>query len=90
MIRDLIWKTSKMGELILEEEVIPFQLEIWAIYFKCLWVVVWEVVEEDEVEEEGDFQEDILILEVKVRENSSLSDLAEGLIIKGQINNISN
>jgi hypothetical protein len=81
MIRDLIWKTFKMEELILELVVIHLLVEIWAIYFKCLWEEVWEgwVVEEDEEEEVEDFQEVISIQEVQVKENSSLSDLAEKL-----------
>ena len=81
MIRDLIWKTFKMEELILELVVIHLLVEIWAIYFKCLWEEVWEgwVVEEDEEEEVEDSQEVIFIQEVQVKENSSLSDLAEKL-----------
>ena len=81
MIRDLIWKTFKMEELILELVVIHLLVEIWAIYFKCLWEEVWEgwVVEEDEEEEVEDSQEVISIQEVQVKENSSLSDLAEKL-----------
>lgn len=83
MIRDLIWRTFKMEELILEEVDMPFLLEIWDIYFKCLWEEEWVewvewVVEEEEVEVE-DFQVGIFILEVQVKENSSLSDLAEKL-----------
>ena len=81
MIRDLIWKTYKMEELILELVVIHLLVEIWAIYFKCLWEEVWEewVVEEDEEEEVEDSREVISIQEVQVKENSSLSDLAEKL-----------
>ena len=71
-----------MEELILEEVDIPFLLEIWDIYFKCLWEeeewVEW-AVEEEEEEEVEDFQEGIFILEVQVKENNSLSDLAEKL-----------
>ena len=78
MIRDLIWKTFKMEELILELVVIHLLVEIWAIYFKCLWEEGW-VVEEDEEEEVEDSQEVISIQEVQVKENSSLSDLAEKL-----------
>lgn len=78
MIRDLIWKTFKMEELISAEVDIPLLLEIWDIYFKCLWEEEWVewVVEEEEAE---DFQVGIFILEVQVKENSSLSDLAEKL-----------
>jgi hypothetical protein len=81
MTRDLIWKTFKMEELILELVVIHLLLEIWAIYFRCLWEEVWVVwvVEEGEGEEVEDSQEVISIQEVKVKENSSLSDLAEKL-----------
>ena len=78
MIRDLIWKTFKMVELILEEVDILLLLEIWDIYFKCLWEeewVVW-VVEEEEAE---DFQVGIFIKEVQDKENRSLSDLDEKL-----------
>jgi hypothetical protein len=81
MIRDLIWKTYKMEELILEQVVIHLLVEIWAIYFKCLWEEAWVVwvVEEEGGEEVEDSQEVISIQEVKVKENSSLSDLAEKL-----------
>jgi hypothetical protein len=82
MIRDLIWRTFKMEELILEVEVdIPLVVKIWDIYFKCLWEEEWVewVVEEEEEAEVGDFQVRIFILEVRVKENSSLSDLAEKL-----------
>jgi hypothetical protein len=81
MIRGLIWRTYKMDELILEEEDINFLLEIWDIYFKCLWAEAWVewAVEEEEEAEGEDSQVDIFILEVQVKENSSLSDLAEKL-----------
>ena len=71
-----------MEELILEVEVdIPLVVKIWDIYFKCLWEEEWVewVVEEEEEAEVGDFQVGIFILEVRVKENSSLSDLAEKL-----------
>lgn len=69
-----------MEELILEEADNPFLLEIWDIYFKCLWEEEWvEWVVEEEEAEEVDFQVRIFILEVQVKENSSLSDLAEKL-----------
>ena len=41
MIRDLIWKTFKMEELILDQGDILLLVEIWDIFFKCLWEVAW-------------------------------------------------
>jgi hypothetical protein len=84
MIRDLILKTYKMEELILEEEDIPLVLKIWDIYFKCLWEEEWaewvEWVEEEEEEAEAeDSQVLISILAVQVKANNLLSDLAEKL-----------
>ena len=81
MIKDLTWKTFKMEELILEEEVIHLVLKIWDIYFKCLWGAGWvEWAAEEEEEAEA---EDSLVLisipEVQVKANNSLSDSAEKL-----------
>lgn len=81
MIKDLTWKTFKMEELILEEEVIHLVLKIWDIYFKCLWEAEWvEWAAEEEEEAEA---EDSLVLisipEVQVKANNSLSDSAEKL-----------
>jgi len=82
MIRDLIWKTFKMEELILEQVDIHLLVEIWDIYFKCSWGeeewVEWGVEEEGE-EEVEDSLEAISIKEVQVKENSLLSDLDEKL-----------
>ena len=80
MIRDLIWKTFKMEELILDQGDILLLAEIWDIFFKCFWVVAWvEGAEEEGVEEGEDSQEVISIQVVQAKENSSLSDLDEKL-----------
>ena len=80
MIRDLIWKTFKMEELILDQGDILLLVEIWDIFFKCLWEVAWvEGAEEEGVEEGEDSQEVISIQVVQAKENSSLSDLDEKL-----------
>jgi hypothetical protein len=80
MIRDLIWKTFKMEELILDQGDILLLAEIWDIFFKCLWEVAWvEGAEEEGVEEGEDSQEVISIQVVQAKENSSLSDLDEKL-----------